>query len=227
MIKINLLPKGLQQAARTPVKLFVTFIAGVATSLIVACVFGYLWFNAVVLDERVDRKREEVEHLRANAAEVDSLLDDIEDYKERERAIISIKTNRILWSRKLDELIQTTPGYIWIIRLQMNELDPSEYKWEKGKEQIGGYLKLKCFSSGNQVSRMTNFRQRLKNVDEFYLKFLDEKVKPENFYSDFINISHPEWKFVLLEGFKDTNNIKFSVRLDLRPLVEKKKEARA
>ncbi len=227
MIRINLLPKGLQQAARTPLKLFVTFIVGVVVTLLSACTFGYLWFNTVVLEERQERKKEEVEHLKANAAEVDSLLDDIEDYKERERAIISIKTNRILWSKKLDELIQITPSYVWIIRLNMNELDPGEYKWEKGKEQTGGYLRLKCYSSGNQVSRMTNFRQRLKNVDEFYLKFIDEKIKPENFYSDFINISHPEWKFVLLEGFKDPNNIRFSVRLELRPLSEKKKESRA
>ena len=227
MIRINLLPRELQQAARTPVKLFVTFIVGVAVTLITACSYGYLWFNAVVLEERAERKREEVEHLKANAAEVDSLRDDIEDYKERERAILSIKTNRILWSKKIDELIQMTPNYVWIIRLQMNELDPSEYKWEKGKEQTGGYLKLKCYSSGNQVARMTNFRQKLKNVDEFYLKFIDEKIKPETFYSDFVNISQPEWKFVLLDGFKDPNNIKFTVRLDLRPLVEKRKESKA
>jgi Tfp pilus assembly protein PilN len=227
MIRINLLPKELQQAARTPMKLFVTFIVGVALVSISACAYGYLWFNAVVLEERVERKREEVEHLKGNAAEVDSLLDDIEDYKERERAIISIKTNRILWSRKIDELIGITPNYIWIIRMQMQELDPAEYKWEKGKEQTGGSLRLKCYSSGNQVSRMTEFRRRLKNVDEFYLKFIDEKIKPETFYSDFINISQPEWKFVLLDGFKDPNNIRFSIRLDLRPLLEKKKEAHA
>jgi ATP-dependent RNA helicase RhlE len=30
-----------------------------------------------------------------------------------------------------------------------------------------------------------------------------------------------------LDGFKDPNNFKFAVRLDLRPLVEKKKESRA
>ncbi len=229
MIRINLLPKDLQQAARTPVKLFVTFIVGIVVVLISACTYGYLWFNVVVLEERADRKREEVDHLKANATEVDSLLDDIEDYKERERAIISIKTNRILWSKKLDELIQITPNYIWIVRLNMKELDQSEYKWEKGKLQTGGDLRLKCYSSGSSVSRMTSFRQKLKNVDDFYLRFIDEKIKPENFYSDFINISYPEWKFVLLEGFKDPNNIKFSVQLDLRPLVEKSsmKESRA
>jgi Tfp pilus assembly protein PilN len=227
MIRINLLPKGLQQAARTPVKLFVTFVVGVAAALGCLCFYGYLWFNSLVLEERAERKKEEVEHLKSTASEVDSLLDDIEDYKERERAIISIKTNRILWSKKLDELVQMTPNHIWIIRLTMNELDASEYKWEKGREQTGGYLRLKCYSSGNQVTRMTNFRQRLKSVDEFYLKFIDEKIKPESFYSDFLNINQPEWKFVVLDGFKDPNNIRFTVRLDLRPLVEKKKESKA
>lgn len=227
MIRINLLPKGLQQAARTPMKLFATFVGGLAVSLACLCAYGYLVFNSMVLADRVERKREEVEHLKATASEVDSLLDDIEDYKERERAIISIKTNRILWSKKLDELVQITPNYVWIIRLTMNELDPNDYKWEKGVLQTGGYLRLKCYSSGNQVARMTNFRQRLKNVEEFYLKFVDEKIKPETFYADFINISHPEWKFVVLDGFKDPNNIKFSVRLDLRPLAEKKKESKA
>ena len=225
MIRINLLPKDLQQAARTPVKLFATFVGCVAITLVCGCVYAYLWFNSLVLQERMERKREEVEHLKATAAEVDSLLDDIEDYKERERAIISIKTNRILWSKKLDEMVTLTPNNIWIIRLTMNELDPTEYKWEKNKEQTGGFVRLRCYSSGNQVTRMTNFRQKLKSVDEFYLKFIDEKIKPENFYADFINISHPEWKFVVLDGFKEPNNIKFSVRLDLRSLVEKKPEA--
>jgi len=112
MIRINLLPKELQQAARTPMKLFATILVGVALSTICVCVYAYVWFNVIVLEERADRKHEEVAHLQKNAAEVDSLLDDIADYKEREKTIISIKTNRILWSKKLDELCRITPSYI-------------------------------------------------------------------------------------------------------------------
>jgi len=222
MIQINLLPKELQQAARTPVKLFATILAGVALATVCLCSYAYFWFNVVVLQERVERKREEVEHLKKNASEVDSLLDDIADYKEREKAIISIKTNRILWSKKMDELCRITPNYIWIVRMDMRELDPSEYKWETNQTQTGGYLKLRCYSSGDEVDRMTAYRQRLKSADEFYLKFIQEPVKPENFYSDFVNITPPEWRFVLLKGYRDPNNIRFSVRLDLRPLAEKK-----
>jgi Tfp pilus assembly protein PilN len=229
MIRINLLPRELQQASRTPVRLFVTFLCGLVICLLAVCFYAYLWFNVVVLEERVERKQVEVEHLKKSAEEVDALTDDIADYREREKAIISIKTNRILWSKKLDELCQITPSYIWIVRMDMRELDASEYKWDAATPQTGGYLRLKCYSSGDEAERMTAYRQKLKNVDDFYLKFMREPLKPENFYSDFINITPPEWRFVYLKGYRDPNNIRFSVRLDLRPLLEKaaKEPARA
>lgn len=227
MIRINLLPRELQQATRTPVKLFATFLGGVALCLVGVSLYAYFWFNVVVLQERAERKHVEVEHLKKTAQEVDALLDDIADYKEREKAIISIKTNRILWSKKLDDLCQITPRHIWIVRMEMRELDSSEYKWEPEKVQTGGFLKLRCYSMGDEVERMTAYRQRLKSVEEFYLNFIQEPVKPDNFYSDFINITPPEWKFVYLKGYRNPNNIRFSVRLDLRPLEEKKEPAKA
>ena len=219
MIRINLLPKELQHAARTPVRLFITVIVGLVLFLLAGFAYSYLWFNTLVLAERVESKKEEVEHLKTSAAEVDSLLDDIQDYKERERAIISIKTNRILWSKKLDELVQITPSYIWIIRLHAKEFVDGEVEtFEDFNGESGGYLHMVCFSSGKEVSRITNFRQRLKNVEEFYTNFIKEPIRMENFYNDFINITRPSWKLVMLSDFKDPYNLKFSVRLDLRPL---------
>ncbi len=164
MIKINLLPEELQKSARTPPKFFISIVAGVVLVAVLACAFGSIYLNTVVLEERVSRKRSEVEHFEQNAREVDSLIEDIADYKEREKAIISIKTNRILWSKKLAMLCNITPSYIWIVRLEMRELDPSEYVWS-GDLQTGGHLLLHCYSSGDEVDRMTNYRQRLKNVD--------------------------------------------------------------
>lgn len=220
MIQINLLPKELQTAARTPLIVFGTIVAGIILTAASLFVYGYLWLNVVVLEGDVEKKRAEVASLEKAASEVTRLEEDIADYKRREDAIKQIKTNRILWSRKLDDLVQLTPGFVWIVSLEMNELDPSEYKWEQGRQQTGGYLELMCYSSGDEVERMTLFRQRLKSADEFYMRFLDTAIKPENFYSDFINISRPEWRFVLLPGYQEPNNIRFSVRLDLRPLVE-------
>ena len=221
MIKINLLPEELQRSARTPPKFFIAIVAGVVLVAVLNCAYGSIYLNTVVLEERVSRKRSEVEHFQNNAKEVDALLEDIADYKEREKAIIAIKTNRILWSKKLAMLCNITPTYIWIVRLEMRELESSEYTWKPGELQTGGYLLLHCYSSGDEVERMTNYRQRLKSVEEFYLHFAQEDIKPDNFYSDFINITPPEWKFVQLPGFLEPNNIRFAVRLDLRPLVAK------
>lgn len=222
MTKINLLPRELQQASRTPVRLLATAAVGIGVCVLVLCVYAYMFVANNLLEDRAARKHVEVEHLKKNAQEVDALLEDIAEYKTREQAIISIKTNRILWSRKLDELCQITPSYIWIVRLDMRELEPSEYKWDPNQTQTGGYLRLRCYSSGDEVNRMTDYRQKLKNVDEFYLRFLDRDVKPESFYADFINITPPEWRFVYLKGYRNPNNIRFSVRLDLRPLLENK-----
>lgn len=225
MIRINLLPKELQSAARTPMVLFATVVVGVVLTMGALFVFAYMWFNVIVLGERLERKRAEVTQLEKNAAEVDSLLADIADYKEREKAIISIKTNRILWSRKLEELAQLAPNFIWIVRMEMRELDPSEYRWDPVTPQTGGYVRLNCYSKGADVDRMTFFRRRLKSAGGFYLQFLEEKIKPENFYSDFIDISRPEWRVVQLPEYREPNNIRFTVRLDLRPLQEKKESA--
>jgi Tfp pilus assembly protein PilN len=221
MIRINLLPPELRSAAGTPVKVFVGFLCGLGLICVLLCTYAYLWFDSVVVQERLDRKRDEFRQLSEKASEVDSLLDDIAAYKEREQVIINIKTSRVLWSKKLDDLFNITPGHIWITRLDMRELDPTEYNWEEGRTQTGGYLKLKCFSSGSDVDRMTSYRKRLKQVDEFYSDFMAEPVKPDNFYSDFVNITPPEWSFVVLTGYQEPKNIRFSVRLDLRPLAER------
>lgn len=221
MIRINLLPAELQQAARTPVKLFFTIIGGVVAVLLTAFLYSYLWFDVMVLNERVERKQEEVAHLKTNAAEVDSILEDIQDYKRREQAIIGIKTNRILWSRKLDRLTQITPDHIWILQLHMKEMTPEEIEEDRQAEELkgtGGYLELVCISSGKEVKKITDFRKRLKNADAFFMNFVDEPIRMETFYSDFINITRPEWQLVMLNNFADPYNLKFTVRLALREL---------
>lgn len=219
MIRINLLPKELQQAARTPVKLFISVVVGIVLVLLSVFAYSYLWFNTMVLTERVDRKKDEVSHLKSNASEVDSLLDDIQDYKQRERAIINIKTNRILWSRKLDELTQITPNHIWIVRMHATEFIGDEVEdFDDFDAKTGGYVRMVCFSSGKEVKRITNYRKRLKNIDEFYMDFIQEPIPMETFYADFINITRPEWKLVMLNEFKEPYNLKFTLRLDLRPL---------
>ena len=215
-IRINLIPPELR---RTGVKPRLKLLLGASASglfvLVLSC-WVYLACETSGLRDELAAKRQAIVALKGEAVKVDSLQDEISDYKERERAIISIKTNRILWSKKLTELVRLTPGHVWIVWLDMQERDPAERPGAADEPDSGGYLRLLCYSAGSQVGRMTAFRERLKGADEFYLDFLDESLKPGNFYSDFQRISRPEWRSVVLEGYREPNNLRFTIRLDLR-----------
>ncbi len=219
-VRINLLPPELRRTGMDPrMKLLLgASVAGFAV-LVLAC-WGFLVFETSGIREELGVKRQELVGLKAEARKVDSLQDEISDYKERERAIISIKTNRILWSKKLTELVRLTPDHIWLVRLDMKERDPEDRPRAGEMAGSGGSLRLLCYSAGSQVGRMTAFRERLKGADEFYLDFLDESLKPGNFYSDFQSISRPEWRSVVLEGYREPHNLRFTIRLDLRGLQE-------
>ena len=77
--------------------------------------------------------------VETQAQRLDRINEDIAYYKEREKAIIQIKTRRILWGKKLDQLLALTPADIWITRLKMDTLDPGEYRWD-GKVTFTGFL---------------------------------------------------------------------------------------
>ena len=229
MITINLLPQELQRAAKTPKALFFSVIGGIVVTMLMGITYLYLWFNVVVIGEQAERKRLTLTSLEEQASEVDALEDDIRDYKEREKAIVSIKNERILWSRKLDELIKLTPAYIWITKMEMKQLDDAEQKGDpkRGKEPSGGFFKIRCFCSGIDVARMTSYRQGLKGEKEFYLNFMDRQLSPDNFYADFAKINKPSWQFVHLPGYRQENNILFSIQLDLKPTITIKKSQKS
>ena len=215
-VRINLLPTELQRTGLDPkMKLLLGASAAGFAVLVLAC-WGYFAWETSGLHQELALKQQEIVGLKAEALKVDSLQDEISDYKERERAIISSKTNRILWSRKLTELVRLTPGHVWIVRLDMKERDPAARPGAGDSPDSGGHLRLLCYSAGSQVGRMTAFRERLKGADELYLDFLDESLKPGNFYSDFQSISRPEWRSVVLDGYREPNNLRFTIRLDLR-----------
>jgi len=219
-IRINLLPPEFRSAGVDPKLKLILGASGLAAVGLLLFTWLYLVFSTSSLGDELESRQQDVFACKKEAVQVDTLLDEINDYKERERAIISIKTNRILWSKKLTELVRLTPDHIWLIRLDMKERDPGDRPRAGEMAGSGGSLRLLCYSAGSQVGRMTAFRERLKGADEFYLDFLDESLKPGNFYSDFQSISRPEWRSVVLEGYREPHNLRFTIRLDLRGLQE-------
>ena len=220
MIRINLLPEELQRAASTARNLFLALVAGVVCTAVFAVVVIFLYWNVLSMRDQLENRRIQVDLVKEKAYEVDRINEDIAFYKEREKAIIEIKTQRILWSKKLQQLAVLTPPDIWITRLSMRTLDPSEYKWDKKVEQTGGRLSLTCFAEGTEVSSLTNFRKALSGEQRFYRNLIDERALPAKFFGDFDKFLRPAWERVNLDGYQTKDNLRFELDLDLKPLQE-------
>ncbi len=220
MIQINLLPPELQRAARTPRALFFTLVGGVAATMLIG--FAIIWFRFSLsgLEERVDSRRIVLNTVKEKAREVDRINEDIAFFKERERAIIEIKSNRILWTQKLDQLVRRTPSYIWITRLTLTTLDASEYKWEKGVVQTGGKLSLTCYAQGSEVAAITNYIAALSGQSRFYKDLIDVRALPDNFFGDFLSFSKPSWQLVVLDEYARPASLKFVLEAALKPLYD-------
>lgn len=226
MIRINLLPPELQRAARTPAKLFFTLVGGVAATMLVGVAVLWLWIDTRALASRIDERRSEIAVLKEQASEVDRINEDIAYYKEREQAIIQIKTRRILWAPKLDQLVQLTPPDIWITRMEMKTLDPGDYKWGRGGTakkgpQTGGRLSLTCYAKGTDVSVLTRYRSALSGEHRFYKDLIDVRALPDNFFGDFLSFTKHAWSQVELDGYAETSNLRSVIEIDLKPLYEK------
>src|SRR6185295_10805605 len=105
MIKVNLLPPEYRKVEGTPVARLVATIAGVFLVACAAGVWGYVHVAilAQVKDERT-QKEEELASLKAQAERSQSLLKEFKEYQRRRETIEKIGSQRILWSKKLDEL---------------------------------------------------------------------------------------------------------------------------
>ena len=120
-IRINLLPPEFRSAGVDPKLKLILGASGLAAVGLLLFTWLYLVFSTSSLGDELKGRQQDIFAYKKEAVQVDTLLDEINDYKERERAIISIKTNRILWSKKLTELVRLTPDHIWLIRLDMKE----------------------------------------------------------------------------------------------------------
>lgn len=221
MISINLLPSELQRAARTPRALFFTLLGGVVTTMLLGVACLWLLFSVSSLDNYVERRGVEVNIAKENAQEVDRINEDIAFYREREKAIIAIKTRRVLVAPKLDQLVERTPNNIWLTRLTLDTLDETEYKWDKGKPQTGGQLTLTCYAEGTEVTALTEYRKALTGSRAFYKNLVDVSALPDNFFGDFRSFADPSWSRVRLDDYAEQDFLRFVLEMHLKPRYDK------
>lgn len=185
MIKVNLLPPEHRKADGPPVARLVALVAGaVVTAGAIGC---WAWVRMHVLSEATAERvaaEEELAQVKAMADRSAALLNEFKEYEKRRSRIESIGQQRILWSRKLDELADVIH----------NKGDTKRYLvWLNNVRVAGGRagespasLTFAGLSGGDSYAKLSEFHRTIKETREFYEDFLaiDPPVGGKQTFSD-------------------------------------------
>ena len=175
MITINLLPQEFRRRDRTSPKVLAAVMGGVLLVTSSAGYLGYRWFGVLAEKEQEKTRLEEnLRNLEQSAAYQEALVKEAAEYQKRSDTIQQISESRVLWTRKVDQLIDivnndgdTERHTVWFKNLTIRPGD--------GKA-AGPALSLRAYSQTDQFAKVANF--------------LDD-VKRHDFFKDFRTISAP------------------------------------
>ncbi len=211
MILINLLPDEYRQKKRTPVKLMLTVTASVALNASLAAYWAWTAFGvsaevkselAVLKDTKTGLDPQVAYH---RDLEKESKL-----FESREQMLKTVTSNRVSWTRKIDELIDVInlggDGEKYLIWLDDVNVDQKENQRSKA------YGKLKA--SGHSGSK-----------DFAHVANSLEDIEQHPFLADFRKPAPPEGSLsVKDEGLVPAEVLSFPFELDLLPPEERKRQ---
>jgi len=219
LIKINLLPQELQKAANTPRSVFYSVLGSVSAVALGAIGLIWMWIAQGTMEAHAETQIAEVKSLEERALEVDRIQSDIDYYRQREASIVKIKTSRILWAPKLDQLVSKVPDDLWITSLAVDVLEEDDYRWEAGKIQTGGTLTMDCVAVGSDPGALTRFRKALSEDHRFYGDLVDVSALPDSFFGDFLRFTPLSWEKV--ESDEETpEHFRSTIGIELKPLQD-------
>jgi Tfp pilus assembly protein PilN len=205
MLEINLLPEEYRVGEGTPKPRFFTTIIGVA-AVCVLMVFYWLYHWTAYRPE-VTRKEVLTEDIKKNEVikkDYDKLRAEITSLRRRRDALEELWQTRMAWSKKLDQLTDLVPSYVWLKRIVVRP--PDEARGRRGDAfEGGGKLILECVSDSNNPGYLS----------EFYRVLLGAKApeggdieRSHEFAADFVALGHDggkmtEYKMVTEAGIEE------------------------
>ncbi len=208
MIQINLLPPEYRRAESTPIGRFLAIVVGavIVTGGLVA--YGFVHYSTLKGVREV-REATDAEYGNKKAqAEVSLALQaEINAYEARRKAIQQVAKDRILHSRKLDELLDIlhnkgdrTAYYVWLKDLSVR---PGR-QLKKGQMDSGGSMSFSGWAETREFSRVTSLR---------------DAIRKDPFFQDFKSISQPIFKEVRWDdGLEPASGGRFNYTMVLQPL---------
>lgn len=179
MIRINLLPEEYRRKARTPLKMMAAIMAVVAVNGSLLAYWSWLQFGVLTqIETERSVKQVEMDGLTPQVTYHDALKAETGVYASREQTLAEITKNRILWTRKLDELIDVVNlggdgvrHYIWLDDLTVKQ-DANPRGGSYGNLKAGGH------SGSPKWDQVANF---LEDVEDLSLsRFIDTFHKPSS-----------------------------------------------
>jgi Tfp pilus assembly protein PilN len=199
MLKINLLPNEYKQAEKTPAGSYLIVAACTFLAVSSVCCVAFLYFGVLKSAETMrDIAKEQYENLLPMAKYADDLDAEKKEYIKRSEVIKDIERTRILWTKKIDQLMEvinnqgdTKRHWVWLKDLKVRMT---------GTRDPG--LELKGFEVGDQYEQLSSFNEDLKNHDLFK--------------DDFYAISNPTGAITLNDDMIPCSAIEFSWTLKLK-----------
>jgi Tfp pilus assembly protein PilN len=172
MIRINLLPEEYRRKSRTPIKLMVGLMLAVTVNTGLLAWLGWLTFGvAKEIDSQKQVLELEMEGLNPQVAYHHALEKEGKMYESRERTLASITSSRIVWTRKLDELIDVINRgdegqrhLVWLDDLLVSQnVNPRNDSY--------GTLRASGHSGSDKFAQVANFLEDVENspfIQDFY-----------------------------------------------------------
>jgi len=168
MIEINLLPKELQKKKikfEFPDLKFVPVAVGLVVLLItVQLIFS---FTLALKRQHVKTLRKKWDDIKVQAKAAGALVEEADAIGNKIRKIEGVKTDRILWAKKLNELSDTIIPGMWFTSLSTEEGDEGTYLYIKG--YISSFWK-------DETAMIAKFMKGLKENRSFSSDFEDVQL---------------------------------------------------
>ena len=179
MIQINLLPKEYQRRTKTPVKFVLAVAGATAVSGTLLAVWCWLAFGVAttVETERLTRQTE-MDGISPQVAYHEALEAETKIFASRERTLGEITKNRILWTKKMDQLVDVVNSsdevdhFIWFDDIQVRQITGG-----RGKTKTYGSLEARGHSGSEQFNQVANFMDSVEDDD--LTGFIDDFNEPK------------------------------------------------
>jgi hypothetical protein len=200
MITINLLPQEYRRRERTSPRVFGITLVCVGVVCSAMGYLGYQYFGVLRQEQEARLAADDnLRNLERSAKYDDALIAEAKEYEKRSATMQQISRSRVLWTLKLDQLIDIVNNdgdserhMVWFRNLNVSA----------GNDKVGPKLSMKGSSQTDAFSRVANFI---------------EDVQKHEFFREFATISPPSGRVVSDETKHPPQTVEFPFDLAMKP----------